>query len=185
MRGCVTVRMFIGIPILGEALEEIKRIVEMVQSPKGKITPLGNLHMTLAFLGEMPNQRLGAVRSAMQKVSSCYGQFSVPLARLGTFQKSGILFLETGDPEGKLNLLAKLVRSELGKVGVEVDGKKFVPHITLKRRDNEEEIREYCREISVNKKLLWISEIYLYQSQLTKAGPRYRVYNAYPLHGGK
>ena len=181
----IRMRLFLGIPITGEALEEAKRIIPALGSQTGKITPISNLHMTLAFLGETPEEKLKTIDDGVKNVVKAADAFCVSLEGLDSFPKSGILFLAARDSEGKLNMLAAGIRKTLEREGFRLDPRKFKPHITLKRRCSEEEICRLCKNIQVAPKELWVREVSLYQSQLTPAGPQYQICRSYQLAKNK
>ena len=93
---------------------------------RGRFTPEENLHLTLAFLGEIPDD--APVRDALAGVS--FSPFALSLEGFGCF---GTLWWAgvRGDPA--LQALARRVRRALAEGGIPFDRKSFSPHITLIR----------------------------------------------------
>ncbi|MFI7210768.1 RNA 2',3'-cyclic phosphodiesterase [Micromonospora maritima] len=99
-----------------------------------------HLHLTLAFLGEVPDDRLVDVESALGLAAQAFrdGRSGSPLLRLGgggSFGRgrSTVLWADVrGDVEA-LDVLARLIRDELREAGLPYDEKPFRAHLTIAR----------------------------------------------------
>ncbi|MBI3522139.1 MAG: RNA 2',3'-cyclic phosphodiesterase [Chloroflexi bacterium] len=94
------------------------------------------LHLTLAFLGETPDERLGDVTQAIAIASRAVPPFRVSLAAVGQFpprRGDAAIFLSIADGAEAAGLLARSVRAELARAGLAFDAKPFVAHVTLGR----------------------------------------------------
>jgi len=93
----------------------------------GNFTRPENLHMTLAFIGEVkdPAPALRAVKSVS------FAPFSLTLTEGGTF--GGSLYWLGAESGGRAETLASSLRSALKREGVPFDTKPFQSHITLGR----------------------------------------------------
>ncbi|WBC13649.1 RNA 2',3'-cyclic phosphodiesterase [Micromonospora sp. WMMA1998] len=99
-----------------------------------------HLHLTLAFLGEVPDDRLVDVESALGLAAQAFrdGRSGSPLLRLGgggSFGRgrSTVLWADVrGDVEA-LDVLARLIRDELRGAGLPYDEKPFRAHLTIAR----------------------------------------------------
>ena len=85
-----------------------------------------NLHLTLAFIGEWPEE----ITSLLPEPEE---PFSVTLDRVGFFPQADVLWAGTA-PNPALDRLAARVRERLTRAGVPFDPKPFYPHITLGRK---------------------------------------------------
>ena len=96
-------------------------------------SPPRNLHLTLAFLGEQPGGRLGALRKCMERAAA--GSFGLELGNVGRFRRSGgdIWWLGVRLSPELRGLQARLC-SELRSAGFETEERPFRPHITLLRQ---------------------------------------------------
>ena len=90
-------------------------------------------------------------------------------------------------PEPKLELLHHDVEAAAAKLGFEMDGRPFRPHLTLARvkpRSTEAEIlralARAAKHIEFTEEL-FVESIDLMQSDLSSAGARYRVLASAPL----
>ena len=92
----------------------------------GKYREPDGLHLTLAFIGEWPED-VTELLPVVQK------PFSITLSHLGIFPEANVLWAGI-EPCDELDRLAKQVRHSLADAGVPFDRKSFNPHITLARK---------------------------------------------------
>lgn len=122
-------RLFIAIPFSEEFREELLRVQrEMkVNGVRGNFSRPENLHVTVAFLGEVKDP--APAMKALQSVP-------VPELRLtsGPLGNFGELLWIGLRKNSALEEYVAEVRHALDLAGVEYDRKKFRPHITLVRR---------------------------------------------------
>lgn len=97
--------------------------------------PLGNLHITLAFLGEVGEFRLERLCESVDGLSTAPGPapLSLHIDQLGYWPKPGVCWIGPREWPHSLEDLAR----RLGEVGVEHGCKRqrgrYTPHITLLR----------------------------------------------------
>ncbi len=122
-------RLFIAIelsPTLRGALTELQAALRR-EEVRGRDTPPENLHLTLAFLGELPEAE--PVLEAMETVD--FAPFPLRLEGVGCF---GDLFWAGVTESEALAACARRLRRALAEAGIPYDRKRFSPHITLLRR---------------------------------------------------
>ena len=132
----------------------------------GKYREPDGLHLTLAFIGEWPEditELLPAVRKP----------FSVTLSHLGIFPEANVLWAGV-EPCEELDLLAKQVRHCLADAGIPFDRKSFSPHITLARKPFVPE-KVILSEIPVPRVSMIVNDVCLYRSDRGKDGMVYTV----------
>ncbi|HCL01721.1 MAG TPA: RNA 2',3'-cyclic phosphodiesterase [Lachnoclostridium phytofermentans] len=151
-------RIFIAINFT----EEIKhKLYEQIlnlkrQSVKGNFTRKENLHLTLAFLGEVDEKHLETLKNVINLLET--SEFTIALSNMGAFRNGDELLPWVGiDPNTKLQVLQQRLIEGLKKSGFTPDEKNFTPHITLGRKvimKSNTEINRYdglCgKEIVVN-----------------------------------
>ena len=128
---------------------------------RGSYTPEENLHLTLAFLGEVPDA--GPVLEALSPVS--FTAFELCLEGMGRF---GDLCWAGIRESAPLAALARRVRHALAESGVPFDRKRFSPHITLLRG-----ARGSMPEIRLGSASMTVDTVALMRSDLGKNG---RIY---------
>jgi len=93
-----------------------------------------SLHLTLAFLGEQPLSSLPVLLQAGQRVAArAAWPFSFNLDQGGYWPAQGILWLGCSRPPAVLPTLAADLVSELAAVGLVLEDRPYVPHVTLVR----------------------------------------------------
>lgn len=122
-------RLFIAIPFEPPVLDAFCRAQAVLQKAgvRGNYSPRQNLHMTLAFLGEVRDPR--PVIDALECVS-------VPEAslRYGKTELFRDIFVCAFDVDAALKDYVQTLRGALEKRGIDFDRKPFRPHVTLIRR---------------------------------------------------
>ena len=132
----------------------------------GKYREPDGLHLTLAFIGEWPED-VTELLPAVQK------PFSITLSHLGIFPEANVLWAGI-EPCEELDRLAKQVRHSLADAGVPFDRKSFNPHITLARKPFVPE-KTVLSEIKVPKVSMIVDDVCLYRSDRGKNGMVYTV----------
>ena len=124
-------RLFVAITLSDEMKKTVTGTLHSLKKAgvKGSYVPSQNLHLTLAFIGEVKDS--SAVKEALQTVK--LKPFRLSLSEMGTF--GDLLWVGL---KGNLGLSAavKDVRGALDAAGIDYDKKKFVPHITIIRKMN-------------------------------------------------
>jgi 2'-5' RNA ligase len=129
-------RLFIAVNFSDEIKNQILEVQEQLrsQSTRGSFTRPENLHLTLAFLGETPEEKLPALRGIIDDIDS--PSFDVAFSRTGCFTHSRKelwwIGTEGGSPSSLKSIHDKLIR-DLFEAGFSVDGRPFNAHITLAR----------------------------------------------------
>lgn len=122
-------RIFIAIQFDSEFKDKLVEVQGSLkaQGVKGNYCSYGNLHMTLAFIGETYD--LQSIREAVNEVM--FEPFEMRLSHLGSFPtKDGVIWCGVEDM-GKATALANQLRERLRAHGIAYKGTGFVPHISL------------------------------------------------------
>lgn len=124
-------RLFVAITLSDEMKKTVTGTLHSLKKAgvKGSYVPSQNLHLTLAFIGEVKDS--SAVKEALQTVK--IKPFRLSLSEMGTF--GDLLWVGLKGNQG-LSAAVKDVRGALDAAGIDYDKKKFVPHITIIRKMN-------------------------------------------------
>ncbi|OWY41070.1 RNA 2',3'-cyclic phosphodiesterase [Xenophilus sp. AP218F] len=134
----------------------------------GRIIPAAQLHLTLAFLGELDDTALQeAVACAGQSAAGLYGELT--LDRAGSFDAGAVWSGSSAPPERLLAWQARL-RDALGARGIALPARPFVPHISLLRRPEREVAPQALPPLS-----LPLQELCLLASAPQASGARYQL----------
>jgi 2'-5' RNA ligase len=116
-------------------LDEATRSALAVQQfllPLPRREPVENLHLTLTFLGEVPERQLEAVHEVLAEMS--LPAFSLSLSGLDMFggERPRLVYARVVPDEALLRLQRK-VEGAVRQAGLQIEARRFVPHITLGR----------------------------------------------------
>ncbi|MCQ4325847.1 RNA 2',3'-cyclic phosphodiesterase [Stutzerimonas stutzeri] len=139
---------------------------------EGRPVPRANLHLTLAFLGAQPVDHLQALLELGATVQA--PAFQLNLDRLATLGK-GFVCLQPSATPLALEYLVAALNERLAALGVVLDSRPFLPHLTLTRQAR-------GRPHGPAPTFGWRAEHFvLYQSQNTPDGVRYLEQGRWPL----
>lgn len=140
----------------------------------GRRTACDNIHLTLAFLGEVPQSRLQVVQDCAQQIATdC---FILDFDQLGWWRHNKVAWAGCSETEpGLLNLVQSL-QAGLEPLGFPREMRAYVPHVTLLRKAG-------CRKpVTAQADIVWpVSEFVLVKSELARKGARYEILQRYPL----
>jgi 2'-5' RNA ligase len=132
------VRLFVAL----EPPEEVRRAIdERVAAERGRLPAANwvrpeNLHLTLVFLGELPETRvLEAERALAAAAAACAPANEVTVAAAGGFPERGpirVVWLGL-EPVAELARIADALRAAARAAGLPFDAKPFRAHLTLAR----------------------------------------------------
>jgi len=142
------------------------------QAIDGRAVPRDNLHLTLAFLGAQPREHLDAL---LQMAATVHAEaFSLTLDRLTTIGK-GFICLQPASTPPALLQLAEALSERLAALGVVLDCRPFLPHLTLSRQ-----ARSRAQQSAPD--FTWhVDRFVLYRSVNTADGVRYDELGSWPL----
>ncbi|WP_434358464.1 RNA 2',3'-cyclic phosphodiesterase [Parasalinivibrio latis] len=128
----------------------------------GKPVPDNNLHLTLAFLGNVSGIQKSALVTEVGKMR--FKQFSVSAEKVALWTRSGILRLDTSLPD-TLGSLSASLHSLAVKCGIAVETRQYHPHFTLCRKAHDGNWPQPEMPLRFT-----FSEFGLYRSQPSKDG---------------
>jgi 2'-5' RNA ligase len=98
----------------------------------GRPVPAANLHLTLAFLGDVPEDRVGAAKRVASGIRG--PAFELALDRLGSFRRAGVGWAGPSCPPGELAGVQSALERALRSAGFVLEERPFAPHLTLARK---------------------------------------------------
>jgi 2'-5' RNA ligase len=134
-------RLFIAINCGDEIKNRLLSVQDKIksQSLKGNFSRPENLHLTLVFLGETPEDQVPEICAVIKEAAKPpVAPFTLTFSQTGCFTHSGkeLWWIGTGRADPSLNILKKLrqrITGGLSAAGVTFDDRRFNPHITLGR----------------------------------------------------
>ena len=177
-------RCFFGIE-LSKAQKDGFKLVLNELSLMGGLKPvdIDNLHITLNFLGEIPD---GVCREIMAEIqSTSFDEFTIESVGVGVFPSTinpKIIWAGLGFGADKVKEIKKEIDALLGSVS---KSKLYHPHITLarvKQYPDDNLLNSFIRKYSsFSFGVSNISRFCLFSSVLTPSGPKYGVLKGYNL----
>ncbi|MGY4680812.1 RNA 2',3'-cyclic phosphodiesterase [Micromonospora aurantiaca (nom. illeg.)] len=148
-----------------------------------------NLHLTLTFLGEVPDDRLPDVKHALASATRTARSPRLCLAGGGCFGegRSTVLWVDVRGEVEALDALALSIRDGLREAGLPCDDKPFRAHLTIARpgdRVPEADVRSDVHTLHDYAGPQWTAgEVLLIRSHLGRT-PRYTPVAAWALAAG-
>ena len=140
------------------------------------------MHVTLAFLGETPDDRLPDVTAAVETAASRVTAFDVELDRSGRFPPNGrprVVWLGIGAGAPNLLALGEHVRAELGRHTIGFDNKQLRAHVTIGRVREDVDVVD-ARAIAASVEAMRLphlrfraDRVVVFESRLSPRGPKY------------
>jgi len=184
-------RTFIAV----ELPEKIKEQIEGLQAPFKKtdthvswVKPK-NIHVTLKFLGEVPEERMDQVFSATQKAVEGAKKFSMSLRGTGVFpnpRRPRVIWVGAGSGGEELSLLAGRIEQEMEEIGFPREKRKYSAHFTIgrvKSPKNVEKLMELVSASDFQTEEIEVNEVVVMKSQLDPRGAIYTPLKKTPLAG--
>ncbi len=144
---------------------------------------LANLHVTLKFLAEIPEESVYAVRDLLGDRLAGRAGFHLRLRGLGAFPSRTaprVLWIGVESEGEALPHLAGEVDGWLGELGFAREKRAFSPHLTLGRvKGGAADVLEGLESTDLGS--CAVSEVVLYQSVLKRQGPEYTPLARIPL----
>jgi RNA 2',3'-cyclic 3'-phosphodiesterase len=129
-------RLFVAIELPEAVRTAIEDLVRPLRSLDGlRWVPLENLHLTLAFLGWVETETIGAIEERLARAAAGAQSFEARLAGAGRFPERGkarVLWVGFDDAAGSLTELAGDVQGVLEDL-FELEDRPFRPHVTVAR----------------------------------------------------
>lgn len=141
---------------------------------RGQVVGPDRLHLTLAFLGEVPPERLDKLLAIGESLPRLDGAVWT-IDRVGGWP-NGIVWAGSSQPCPALSELAAALQQGLAQAGFPTETRPFVPHVTLLRR-----ARRRLPPQDIAPLPFVLRRVSLMESTLTPQGPQYRELQHWPL----
>ncbi len=176
-------RAFLALPLADPAIDALLRVQSSL--PTGRPVPEDNLHLTLAYLGDVPDTVLEVLHDLLS--AARLPKAGVAFEGLGTFaeMEQGLTFAAV-TPSEALSALQAKVAHLARQAGGALPRRRFRPHVTLTRANRQPKGPARDRLSAAMGTPITVPgftahAVTLYQSVLTPAGARHEVLESYPL----
>jgi 2'-5' RNA ligase len=183
------VRLFLAIPLPPDLAARAFEILP-VSLPALRRVKAENLHITLAFLGQTPDERLDDVAVAAAEAATQVSAFTLSFDRAGRFPERGrprVVWLGIAEGGQSVATLGAGVYAALRSRGFRFDDRPLAPHLTLARvvegasAADAKTVGAALERLATPLLGFEVDEIAVVQSVLSPKGPRYTARTTVPL----
>ena len=175
---------FIGIHIPGQLAHQIKQDMDQRSGLSfQKWTAPQDYHVTLVFLGAIPEERLKKIIQLIDILSNEADSFPLALNELGQFgtkERPRVFFAKPIESEPLMQLREK-VKEAVMSAGHPVEKRPFHPHMTIARKWNADDSYREQAPLSKEPYVMEVSRITLFEIR-PKETPRYHAIKQFTLH---
>jgi RNA 2',3'-cyclic 3'-phosphodiesterase len=186
------IRAFVAIRLDEAVREAVAAVVERLRPLGGSVAwvPTANLHLTLQFLGEQPEERLAAAEAALDAAAARSAPIETALHGIGAFpglEQPRILWVGLAQGALEVRALQARVAEALAREGFPREERPWHPHLTIGRvhddrrwrREAGPALRQALAQAAATRfGTLRISEVALMRSDLSPRGARYTLRRA-------
>lgn len=174
----VTHRLFFAVWPAPGVRDSLAASVSRLPPGSGRLQRPDQWHMTLEFLGAVPEERLGRVLEAGAAAAAAGTPCEVIFDAVEYWRRPQVLCLTARETPGELSGLVRLLREELRARGFEAERREFRAHLTLARK-----VSRPPAELSL-RPLHWpVVDLALVESITDRSGARYEQRAAWPVAG--
>jgi len=180
-------RTFIALELSKGIKDELARCQEELKQSGADVkwVKTSNIHLTLKFLGEVTEEKLGGIKKILDSLAEERAPFEISLFKLGAFPNlDHPRVVWAGIDKGcrEAEEIARVLSQELGRIGFPEESRGFSAHLTIGRvrsDKNKESLKRGVNSLEVRPESCGINEIILFKSTLTPDGPIYdKLYKA-------
>lgn len=184
-------RLFVAVLLAPEIRRRLARALAVLRGAGGPVAWVApeNLHLTLKFLGELPDSQLSDALEAVRRVAGRTGSFGLEVEGVSAFpeRRPRVIAARASDSPPTLSRLAGALEDALSPLGVPREERPFKAHVTLGRirEGPQSELLQAVAALSGERfGEQAVTEIALLHSRLTPAGAVYAALEEFPLAAG-
>jgi RNA 2',3'-cyclic 3'-phosphodiesterase len=175
-------RTFLALDLEEATIDRLLAVQRKLDDPGAGIrwVDRDNLHLTLIFLGDVPDEGLSEVCELSAAAAGLVQPFEYGIRGVECVPPAGplrMIWAGVEDPTGRLAELQDRLRTALTGLGLHEETRSFHPHITLARAKSGKSaaaVRQAAREdATTDFGVQFAQEVVVYGSRLTPEGPVY------------
>jgi RNA 2',3'-cyclic 3'-phosphodiesterase len=184
------IRAFIAITpptTLQQTMAEIRQVFQDFSLPWRWVTP-DHIHLTLKFLGNVPEESVTPLLQAMEQAAQGQAAFPLRARALGCFPhpaRPRVLWVGLDDPSQTLGRLNERLMAALAPLGFLPEDRPFHPHLTLARVQNRisssQPLSMLQRYQSRDFGGFLVTQLHIVQSQLQRGGALHTILRSVTL----
>lgn len=187
------IRAFIAAELAEPLREEVAAFQSELKRSGADIkwVETGNLHLTLKFLGNIPESQISSLTEALKQSCAGLPAFTLTLAGIGAFPKTTaprVVWIGIAEGKEPLADLARRVEQACSGLGFRPEERPLSAHLTIGRTRSTQGITRLVKKLQVAEfrggTPTRISRVALFQSELGPHGPVYTPLAEIPLRPG-
>jgi len=159
--------------------------------PNARWVRVDNIHLTIVFLGQIPELSTGEIAGVAKSVCDRYGAFEIALEGVGVFSglnNPRVLWIGLRGELERMSHFRNALQKRLKPFGIKEEKRKFRPHLTLCRfRKGARGGQPLAKILDAYKNLsspfCKVEKLLFFKSDLTPKGPIYTRLMEWPLSG--
>lgn len=168
-----TLRLFFGILPDKPCQLALRKSLSALPHIHGRAVPSYNHHITLVFLGNIPEDRVPCFQKQAADIS--FRPFSLVLDHLGSFKRARVVWMGASEMPRGLSRLHEQLNTALLACDFEPEERKYRPHLTLYRKFTGKLPQPDLKPVR------WeVRAFHLMVSESTEQGVRYRSLATFP-----
>lgn len=183
-------RTFIAIDLDRSIKSNLSALIQRINTGSAKIRwvkPEG-MHLTLKFLGDIPEDRVHEIQKALSGLAKDYTRFPLTLKGTGTFPPppgiARVIWIGIVEHELLKNLQSR-IENELHKIHFPKEKRTFHPHLTLGRVKNPRNIGPILEGLDHHAQdefgTMDVNRFILFKSTLRPTGAEYTALSEFDL----
>ncbi|HEX3282518.1 MAG TPA: RNA 2',3'-cyclic phosphodiesterase [Pyrinomonadaceae bacterium] len=186
-----TWRVFCAIELPSLAIEKIsehiKRLRAAAPDSPASWSRAENVHLTLKFIGEIPQNRVSDLSQAVANAVAGFSPFELEIKDTGSFPKHGtprVFWIGIDDGSGQLAQLQAKLDEECLLLGFEKEARPFNPHLTIARGRKPQGARALAtahEKMGFLATKIRVKELSVIRSELSSKGSNYTTISRHTL----
>ena len=181
------IRSFLGLPLPDHAAKALSALQRGL--PVARAVPPENLHLTLAFLGDQPESTLRVLAEELADLAGTPLEIRLSGLTILGGKQPGVIAVNADGGQDLSTLQARVARI-VRSVGIDLEWRRFRPHVTIFRfpahvaQTETARIQSWLTAAADFSPISYrVDTLYLYESRLSKSGAAYHVLADFPFGG--
>ncbi len=185
-------RSFVAINLPAAERDRLQRAAGLLRTARLPVRWVQSdaLHLTLKFLGEVPEARAGDIERALDRVAGAFAPFDLELRGVGGFPNLSnprVVWVGVQAPPDLARLAAD-AEDAMAELGFPREGRPFTAHLTLGRAERDARASAFRDMVRMAAEFDFVGQVRvesvdLMRSHLSPRGARYERLHAAPLTG--
>ena len=164
-----------------DRLAEFRKTVRWVRESQ--------MHLTMKFLGDVPDEQVSEVSDACARVASACESFEMVVDRCGCFPAGGgvrVIWCGSQSESPAIVACAGRLDAACGDLGFEPESRPFSAHMTVGRVREDRtngRLRDAVQRLQPGSATQSVKEMTLFQSTLSPQGPTHTALGRFPFSG--